>query len=66
MESKCLDAIRIISGVFRPEEAVDRLALICLIVRGMQGDAEHGFVREVVGNMGITLTDLEDYSKHEL
>ena len=58
-EYTCLDAIRRLSGIFRKDEAVDRLAVICLIVRGMQGDADHEFVQEVLGKMGIRLTDLE-------
>jgi len=40
---------------------VNILALICLIVRGMQGDAEHDFVKEeVLKATGIILTDLEE------
>lgn len=59
MDCKCLEAIRLISGAFKPEEAVDRLALICLIVRGMQGDAEADFVKEaVLKATGLAITDL--------
>ena len=58
-EFTCLEAIRRLSGMFRPEQAVNILALICLIVRGMQGDAEHDFVKEeTLKATGIILTDL--------
>ena len=61
MDCTCLDAIRHISGIFKSEEAVDRLALICLIIRGMQGDAEADFVKEtVLKATGLTITDLGD------
>ena len=60
-EFTCLEAIRRLSGVFRPSEAVDRLALICLIIRGMQGDAEADFVKEtVLKATGLKLTDLSE------
>ena len=65
-EYTCLEAIRRLSGMFKPSEATDRLAIICLIVRGMQGDAEPDYVKGVLGEMGITLTDLEYYSEAEV
>jgi hypothetical protein len=43
-----LEAIRAITGIFEPKEAVDRLALVNLIIRGMVGDAEKDFVKETV------------------
>lgn len=63
-EDTCLNTIRGLSGVFPRDQAVDRLALICLIVRGMQGDADAGFVKEtVLKATGVTLTDLEEKNK---
>ena len=45
---KAIDAIRILSGIFEKDTAVDRLALVNLIVRGIVGDADKSFVKETV------------------
>lgn len=59
MECTGLDAIRLLSGVFTKDQAVDRLALINLIVRGMVGEADPEFVKDtVLKSCNITLTDL--------
>lgn len=42
-----LDKIRMLSGVFRQQEAVDRLALVNLLTRYLLGDSEKNFVEEV-------------------
>jgi hypothetical protein len=42
-----LDKIRMLSGVFRQQEAVDRLALVNLLTRYLLGDSEKAFVEEV-------------------
>ena len=42
-----LDQIRMLSGMFRKQEAVDRLALVNLLTRYLLGDSEKAFVAEV-------------------
>ena len=64
-EYTCLEAIRRLSGIFSEKDAVDRLAIICLIVRGMQGDAEVDYVKEVLEEVGIKLTDLGEKDGQE-
>jgi hypothetical protein len=45
-----LEAIRLLSlsGMFTPETAVNRLALVNLLARYLLGDAEEGFVRKLL------------------
>jgi len=58
-EYTCLEAIRVLSGIFNPEQAPNILAIINLIVRGMMGIAETDYVKDtVLRRTEITLTDL--------
>ena len=43
-----LDAIRDLTGIFTMKDTANRLAMVNLIVRGMQGDAEKDFVKETI------------------
>jgi len=52
---KPLELIRTLSGIFVKSEAVNALALINLIVRGMVGDSE----REFVGEQVLKYTQIE-------
>lgn len=45
---KPLELIRTLSGIFVHSQAVNALALINLIVRGMEGDSDKDFVSEQV------------------
>jgi hypothetical protein len=45
---KPLELIRTLSGIFVQSEAVNALALINLVVRGMIGDSDREFVSETV------------------
>ena len=54
-QMKPLELIRTLSGIFVKSEAVNALALINLIVRGMVGDSE----REFVGEQVLKYTQIE-------
>lgn len=59
---KPLELIRVLSGIFVRSEAVNALALINLIVRGMVGDSE----REFVSEMALKYSKMEiDWSEEE-
>jgi len=57
MKLKPLEAIRVLSGIFSQNEAIERLALINLIVRAMEGDAEKDFTKKTV--LEVTKIELD-------
>jgi len=50
-----IQMIRLLSGMFPPEEAVDRLALVNLLGRYVLGDAEYDFVNSQIEPFGYWL-----------
>lgn len=50
-----IEAIRLLSGMFNPEQAVNILAFINLIARNSLGDAEDNFTDEQLFKIGIKL-----------
>ena len=62
MENKIIEvtpveAIRLLSGIITPKDAVDRLALVNLLSRYILGLAEKNFVEETMLNMGVKLVE---------
>lgn len=58
IEVSPLEAIRLISGMFNPKEAVNRLAVVNLLSRYLLGMAEKDFVEETMMKMGVKLIDV--------
>ena len=50
-----IEAIRLLSGMFNPDQAVNILAFINLIARNSLGDAEDDFTDEQLLKIGIQL-----------
>jgi len=59
MKLKPLKAIRALSGIFLQNEAVERLALINLIVRATEGYAEKDFTKKTVLEVANIELDLD-------
>ena len=48
-QEDAISTIRQLSGIFNPDHAVDTLAIICLITRVEQGDADRESVLSILG-----------------
>lgn len=52
-----IEAIRLLSGIITPKDAVDRLAIVNLVARYLLGLADKDFVDETMLKLGVKLVD---------